>query len=197
MQELTAKLQGVGHQCHLPSRKPFLQPSRLSTARRKTFTRHITAAAADGESDSSKIVDVRKIGSIPFTQDNESFQQVMAFDGPAPERINGRIAMIAFVGAAAAEAASGKSILEQAAVAPVSIAIAVFLISLGSVFPKFAAGVPLATLTNAAGREGMPKELAFFNKTHEIWLGRVAMLGFLGTVAVEVVKGGALLGGGQ
>lgn len=26
---------------------------------------------------------------------------------------------------------------------------------------------------------------------------RVAMLGFLGTVAVEVVKGGALLGGAQ
>ena len=26
-----------------------------------------------------------------------------------------------------------------------------------------------------AGREGLPKELAFFNKTHEIWLGRVAM----------------------
>lgn len=26
-----------------------------------------------------------------------------------------------------------------------------------------------------AGREGLPKELAFFNKTHEIWLGRLAM----------------------
>ena len=26
-----------------------------------------------------------------------------------------------------------------------------------------------------AGREGLPKELAFFNKTHELWLGRIAM----------------------
>ena len=32
-----------------------------------------------------------------------------------------------------------------------------------------------ASLLLFAGREGMPKELAFFNKTHEIWLGRVAM----------------------
>lgn len=78
-------LQGVGHYCHLPSRRPFLQPSRLSTGRRNSFTRHFTAAAAEGQSDASKNVDVRKIGSIPFTQDNESFQQVMAFDGPAPE----------------------------------------------------------------------------------------------------------------
>ena len=30
-----------------------------------------------------------------------------------------------------------------------------------------------------------------------LFLIRVAMLGFLGTVAVEVVKGGALLGGGH
>lgn len=63
--------------------------------------------------------------------------------------------MIAFVAAAAAEAASGKSILEQAALAPVSVSIAVFLISLGSVFPKFAAGVPLATLTDATGDQCM------------------------------------------
>lgn len=67
------------------------------------------------------------------------------------QRINGRIAMIAFAGAAAAEAASGKSILEQASIAPISVLITVFLISLGSLFPKFAAGVPLSQLTDATG----------------------------------------------
>ncbi|EIE20031.1 hypothetical protein COCSUDRAFT_58256 [Coccomyxa subellipsoidea C-169] len=121
----------------------------------------------------------------------------MAFDGPAPERINGRIAMIAFAGAAVAEAVSGKSILEQAAVAPISVGLTMFLISLASLFPKYSAGVSLSQLIDATGREGMPKELAFFNKTHEVWVGRVAMLGFLGTLAVEVIKGGALLSGGQ
>jgi hypothetical protein len=30
-------------------------------------------------------------------------------------------------------------------------------------------------LSAPAGKEGLPKELAFFNKIHEIWLGRVAM----------------------
>jgi hypothetical protein len=42
------------------------------------------------------------------------------------------------------------------------------------------------------GREGLPKELAFFNKIHELWLGRIAMLGFSALVAVEVFKGSAL-----
>ena len=32
-----------------------------------------------------------------------------------------------------------------------------------------------ATVRFSAGRDGLPKELAFFNKIHEIWLGRVAM----------------------
>lgn len=59
--------------------------------------------------------------------------------------------MIAFVAAMAAEAASGKSILEQAATAPITVSVAVFLISLGSIFPKLASGVPLVQLTEAMG----------------------------------------------
>ena len=59
--------------------------------------------------------------------------------------------MIAFAGAAAAEAASGKSVVEQAATAPVLVLFAVFLISLASIFPKFASGVPLAKLIDATG----------------------------------------------
>jgi hypothetical protein len=60
--------------------------------------------------------------------------------------------MIAFVGAAAAEVTTGKSVLEQAAAAPGSVLTAVFLISLASVFPKFASGVPLAKLIDTAGK---------------------------------------------
>jgi len=46
-------------------------------------------------------------------------------------------------------------------------------------------------MRSSAGRDGLPKELAFFNKTHEIWLGRVAMLGFTGLLGIEIWKGGA------
>ena len=212
--------------------------------RRSSRFQVVTKAA---ENSSQQELDMSKIGTIPFYTDEESIQDVFAFDGPAPEvlgacgvrlndearlcllyypmtcladvgflclqRVNGRTAMIAFVGAAAAEAATGKSVLEQAAAAPLSVLIVGFLISIASIFPKYASGVPLARLLDSAGgsatlpvatygawvcvgrcsnllgvhkegikylmcyagRQGLPRELAFFNKTHEIWLGRVAM----------------------
>ena len=59
--------------------------------------------------------------------------------------------MIAFVGAAAAEAATGKTVVDQAADAPILVLFAVFLISVASIFPKFAAGVPLAQLIESTG----------------------------------------------
>ena len=59
--------------------------------------------------------------------------------------------MIAFVGVAAAEAATGKSVLEQAAAAPFSVFTVAFLISIASIFPKYASGVPLARLIDGAG----------------------------------------------
>ena len=44
---------------------------------------------------------------------------------------------------------------------------------------------------NAASREELPQNLRFFNKTHEIWVGRVAMLGLTGLGLVEtfITKG--------
>ena len=114
--------------------------------------------------------------------------------------------MIAFVGAAAAEVATGKSVLEQAATSPAFITFMTLLLTAAGFMPKIASGVSLSRLLDAAGvlpnlmaalrsvsilsrkyciqlrilrisagREGLPKELSFFNKTHEIWLGRVAM----------------------
>ncbi len=50
-------------------------------------------------------------------------------------------------------------------------------------------------LHESASREELPKVLAFFNKTHELWLGRVAMIGIVGTGVLEAVKGSPLIGG--
>jgi hypothetical protein len=101
--------------------------------------------------------------------------------------------MWGFLAGVAAEASSGKSIVEQAAINPVGVTLFVFLISLASIIPKYASGEALAELHNAASREGLPQALRFFNKTHEIWVGRVAMMGITGLVVVEVlVKHGAL-----
>ena len=124
------------------------------------------------------------------------------------QRTNGRIAMIAFVGAAAAELATGKSILEQAATSPAFVTFMTLLLTAAGFLPKIASGVSLERLldaagvahnnrmsdfcttysqdetavcptakmsTSVAGRDGLPKELAFFNKNHELWVGRIAM----------------------
>jgi hypothetical protein len=42
-----------------------------------------------------------------------SIGQLMAFSGPAPELINGRLAMLAFVAALGAELSTGESVLRQ------------------------------------------------------------------------------------
>ena len=44
----------------------------------------LTVKAADESNEASK-VDVKKLGIIPFETDNETFQDVMAFAGTAPE----------------------------------------------------------------------------------------------------------------
>ena len=51
--------------------------------------------------------------------------------------------MWGFAAGAAAEVSSHKSILQQAAVNPVGIAFFMLLISVGSLMPKFASGVPI------------------------------------------------------
>ena len=110
------------------------------------------------------------------------------------QRINGRVAMLAFALVSLSEVTSHRGILQQLQAAPVKTAWFMLLISVGSLIPKYVSGVSLADLYEAASRDGLPDNLKFFNKTHEVWLGRVAMVGVLGLTAVEVVKGGALFG---
>ena len=51
----------------------------------------------------------------------------------------------------------------------------------------------LSELQDTASREGLPPKLRFFNKTHEIAVARVAMVGFAGTIAFEIWRDSALL----
>lgn len=55
-------------------------------------------------------------------------QSVLKFQGPGPEAINGRVAMLAFLGVAAAEASTGRTFLEQAA-SPAGAASAIALMA--------------------------------------------------------------------
>ena len=93
------------------------------------------------------------------------------------QRINGRVAMWAFFICSLTELTSGQSVAQQALAHPISATLLGLLISLATLAPKYVAGVSLQQLQDAASREGLPQKLRFFNKTHEVWLGRVAMIG--------------------
>lgn len=69
------------------------------------------------------------------------------------------------------------------------------MFTLASLAPKFIADEGLGELLDAAKPGGMPEQLKYFNSVVERNTGRVAMLGFLGLVIVEVIRGEAFFGG--
>lgn len=102
----------------------------------------------------------------------------MAFSGPAPEIINGRLAMIAFVAALGAELSSGESVLTQFKDAPVGVIGTFLLFSAASLIPMF----------KNADREAIGP----LTPQVELTNGRAAMLGFASLLLVEGFRGAAL-----
>ena len=96
----------------------------------------------------------------------------------APEIINGRLAMIAFVAALGAELASGDSVLRQFGESPVGVIITAVVFTAASVIPMM---------------NGVKKEsFGPFTPLAEITNGRAAMLGFASLLIVEALRGQAL-----
>lgn len=104
--------------------------------------------------------------------------QLMAFSGPAPELINGRLAMLAFVAALGAELSSGESVLRQAAEEPTGVALAVVTFAVASLIP----------LLSTTRREAFGP----FSPAAEMLNGRAAMLGFAALLCLEKLHGAAL-----
>lgn len=103
----------------------------------------------------------------------------MAFSGPAPEAINGRLCMLAALAALAAEVKTDVPILAQAKQEPTLVVLTAVLIAAGSL-------VPLVSNT-----EFLPP-FAWATEATEKKVGRVAMLGLVGWAIVEQIKGGAV-----
>ncbi|KAL1543305.1 early light-induced protein 1, chloroplastic isoform X1 [Salvia divinorum] len=118
----------------------------------------------------------------PKPKVSTDFFDVLAFSGPGPERINGRLAMTGFVAAIAVELASGRDIFSQ--VQNGGFPWFVFtsaLLSVASLIPLFSGQTP----ESKAG--------AVMTSDAELWNGRFAMLGLLALALTEYLKGGALV----
>ena len=108
-----------------------------------------------------------------------SIWDALAFSGPAPERINGRLAMVGFVTALAVEAGRGDGLLSQlgSGTGQAWFAYSVAVLTVASL-------VPLLQGESAEGRAG-----AVMNANAELWNGRFAMLGLVALAATELITG--------
>jgi hypothetical protein len=115
---------------------------------------------------------------------------------PVTEAINGRAAMLGFVAAVASESVTHQAVWSQIVgryidlqiveapigAAPLGFAMVVALTTMASLAPKMLEGADVDS-----------KSIGPFTPGLELTLGRVAQLGFLGLVFVELLKGSSLL----
>lgn len=113
------------------------------------------------------------------------------------QRVNGRVAMIGFVSILGPEISKQQPLIEQIGNNWLFIILFATTITFASILPKIISGISLkelhatATGTNMKG-EGLQQAMAYFDADTELWSGRLAMLGFAGLLAIELIKGEAL-----
>jgi hypothetical protein len=103
----------------------------------------------------------------------------LAFSGPAPERINGRLAMVGFVSALAVEASSGGGLLSQAGSRS-----GLALFAATAAVLSVASLVPVLQGESAEARSG-----GVMSADAELWNGRFAMLGLVALAVTEYITG--------
>ncbi|CAO2820133.1 unnamed protein product [Amaranthus hypochondriacus] len=118
----------------------------------------------------------------PTPKVSTKFSDVLAFSGPAPERINGRLAMIGFVAAVAVELSKGTDLFTQISDGGAQWFVGTsILLSVASLVPLF------------KGERAEAKTDGLMNANAELWNGRFAMLGLIALAFTEFVTGGALV----
>lgn len=104
--------------------------------------------------------------------------EAQSFDGPAPETINGRLAMLGVTSALAAELVTGVGLREQWLKAPAPILFSFAIIAIASYIP---------ILKGFTRKE--PFENGPFTTQAENWNGRAAMMGFTFLIITEALSG--------
>lgn len=130
-------------------------------------------------------------------------QQVLAFEGWAPEVINGRLAMLGFLTAVVQEVATGQSFTEQFSSNFGIFAAQIQLWAFASLAPAFSSNEgytadPFSMDGSRTWREVFkggpwgPEARKIFNAQTEQTNGRAAMVGIVALIAVETFTGHAL-----
>ena len=142
-------------------------------------TKEETMSASTSTSNPTPIPSTTPAAPKPKPKANPSVWDALAFSGPAPERINGRLAMVGFVAALSVEAARGGGLLDQAGS---GAGLGWFLATAG-VF-SVASLVPLLQ-----GQSVESKSSGIWSADAELWNGRFAMLGLVALAATEFITG--------
>jgi hypothetical protein len=117
--------------------------------------------------------------TTPTPKPKPGVWDALAFSGPAPERINGRLAMVGFVSALAVEASSGGGLLSQA--------------GSGSGLTWFAATAAVLSVASLVpvlqGESAESRSGGVMSADAELWNGRFAMLGLVALAVTEYITG--------
>jgi hypothetical protein len=151
-------------------------PKAARAARRSTIVRAVEEPVSETAAP-EPVVPV-----VPQKPKSFTLQQAFAFSAPAgsnfiasgPELMNGRLAMLGFVAAAGAEIATGETVGQQFADAPVAVLMTVAL---------FVAASLKVFTTNTVSDPVGP-----FTKEKELLNGRAAMIGMACLLGFEAVK---------
>eukprot|EP00253_Pinus_taeda_P026321 PITA_26321 len=151
-------------------------------AERSTTSRQLRPEESWKSKASSQSKESWQAASTPPETVRTNFKDVFAFSGPAPETINGRLAMLGFVSAVGVEIASGRDLISQLASGGVPLFIgSSLLFTLASVIPMF----------KGVSKESKSQEI--MSSEAEMLNGRFAMLGLVALALTEYLKGGPLI----